>query len=96
MQISDFLEYAMKIYRERQLRRRHIFSAKVFSSILRFLGWSAAFSGIMAMSVCPFCGRQGCAVGGASAGIIGLICGGLMQGGGKLKALFKRIIKTTT
>ena len=48
----------------------------------RFLGWFAAFSGVYAMgAVCPFCGRQGCPVGGASAGMVGLVFASLMQWG---------------
>jgi hypothetical protein len=40
--------------------------------LLKFLAWWLIFSGIYASSaVCPFCGRLGCPVGGASAGIVG-------------------------
>ncbi len=39
---------------------------------LKFLTWWLIFSGIYASSaVCPFCGRFGCPVGGAGAGIVG-------------------------
>jgi hypothetical protein len=39
---------------------------------LKFLTWWLIFSGIYASSsVCPFCGRLGFPVGGASAGIVG-------------------------
>ena len=39
---------------------------------LKFLTWWLIFSGIYASSsVCPFCGRLGCPVGGASAGLVG-------------------------
>jgi hypothetical protein len=39
---------------------------------LKFLTWWLIFSGIYASaSVCPFCGRLGCPVGGAGAGIVG-------------------------
>ncbi len=44
----------------------------VLGPFLRFLTWWLIFSGIYASSsVCPFCGRLGCPVGGASAGLVG-------------------------
>ena len=48
----------------------------------RFLGWFAAFSWVYSMgAACPFCGRQGCPVGTASAGMVGLAFASLMQWG---------------
>jgi hypothetical protein len=39
---------------------------------IKFLSWWLIFSGIYASSsVCPFCGRLGCPVGAAGAGIVG-------------------------
>ena len=40
--------------------------------LFRFLTWWLVFTGIYASSsVCPFCGRVGCPVGGVSAGVVG-------------------------
>lgn len=40
--------------------------------LFRFLTWWLVFTGIYASSsVCPFCGRVGCPVGGISAGVVG-------------------------
>ena len=40
--------------------------------LFRFLTWWLIFTGLYASSsVCPFCGRAGCPVGGVSAGIVG-------------------------
>ena len=44
----------------------------VISRFVRFITWWLILSGIYASSsVCPFCGKLGCPVGGASAGIVG-------------------------
>jgi hypothetical protein len=51
-----------------------------FKRILKFLGWWYIFSSFYAMfSVCPFCGKQGCPVGAASAGLVGGFFTFLMQ-----------------
>lgn len=43
-----------------------------FGRLFRFLGWWFGFTGLYSMfAVCPFCGRQGCPVGLASAGTVG-------------------------
>jgi hypothetical protein len=50
--------------------------------IFRFSGWAVGFAGLFAMGgTCPFCGQQGCPVGTASAGIIGLTFASLIQWG---------------
>ncbi len=60
--------------------------------VMRYLGWFAAFSGVYAMgAVCPFCGRQGCPTGAASAGVIGLVFASLMQWGRSFKAFLGRL-----
>jgi len=62
------------------------------SGVMRYLAWFAAFSGVYAMgAVCPFCGRQGCPTGTASAGIIGLVFASLMQWGRSFKAFLGRL-----
>ena len=44
----------------------------VIGRVLKFFTWWLIFSGIYASSaVCPFCGRLGCPVGGAGAGMVG-------------------------
>jgi hypothetical protein len=44
----------------------------VIGRLFRFLTWCLIFMGIYASSsVCPFCGKVGCPVGGVSAGIVG-------------------------
>ena len=51
-----------------------------FAGIMRYLSWCAVFSLIYSMgAVCPFCGRQGCPTGTASAGVVGLVFASLMQ-----------------
>ena len=48
------------------------FNSPIIGRLLRFLTWWLVFTGIYASSsVCPFCGRVGCPVGGVSAGIVG-------------------------
>jgi hypothetical protein len=48
------------------------FNSPVIGRLLRFLTWWLVFTGIYASSsVCPFCGRVGCPVGGVSAGVVG-------------------------
>lgn len=43
-----------------------------FGHLFKFIGWWFGFAGLYTMfAVCPFCGRQGCPVGMASAGTIG-------------------------
>jgi hypothetical protein len=44
----------------------------IISSLFRYFTWWLIFTGIYASSsVCPFCGRAGCPVGGVSAGLVG-------------------------
>lgn len=44
----------------------------VIGRFLRLAVWWLVFTGIYASSsVCPFCGRPGCPVGGVSAGVVG-------------------------
>jgi hypothetical protein len=44
----------------------------VIGRLFRFFTWWLIFTGIYASSsVCPFCGRMGCPVGGVGAGIVG-------------------------
>ena len=44
----------------------------IIGRLLKFLTWWLIFTGIYASSsVCPFCGRVGCPVGGVSAGVVG-------------------------
>ena len=63
---------------------------------LRFLGWTVGFSGLYSMTaVCPFCGRPGCPVGGASAGMVGLVFAALSQWGGQAKAWVWRLVRRT-
>ena len=51
---------------------KRFYQYPVIGRLLKFLTWWLIFSGIYASaSVCPFCGRLGCPVGGASAGIVG-------------------------
>ena len=70
----------------KKIKKREGVSHKVLHSLFRFCGWSAGFTGLAAMSVCPFCGRQGCPVGIAGAGVLGLVCGAIMQWGKKTEA----------
>jgi hypothetical protein len=56
--------------------------SSITGKVLRFSGWFFGFAGLFAMgSVCPFCGQQGCPVGSAGAGIVGLLFAALMQWG---------------
>jgi hypothetical protein len=44
----------------------------IIGRLLKSLTWWLIFTGIYASSsVCPFCGRAGCPVGGVSAGVVG-------------------------
>jgi hypothetical protein len=62
------------------------------AGIMRYLAWFAAFSGVYAMgAVCPFCGRQGCPTGTASAGLVGLVFASLMQWGRTFRAFLVRV-----
>jgi len=55
---------------------------RLWPGVMRFLSWFIGFSGLYAMgAVCPFCGRQGCPTGAASAGLIGLVFASLVQWG---------------
>ena len=46
----------------------------IIGRLLKSLTWWLIFTGIYASSsVCPFCGRAGCAVGGISAGVVGAV-----------------------
>ena len=61
---------------------------------LRFAGWFVGFSGLYAMSaVCPFCGRPGCPVGAASAGMVGVVCAGIMQWGRSCRLFLVRLVR---
>jgi hypothetical protein len=61
----------------------------VIGRLLKFLPWWLIFSGIYASSsVCPCCGRLGCPVGGASAGLVGGLCALVF---GKGKAIMARV-----
>jgi hypothetical protein len=65
-----------------------------WAAAVRFLGLFAAFSGVYAMgAVCPFCGRQGCPAGTASAGMVGLVFASLMQWGRLARAALGRQVK---
>lgn len=62
--------------------------------LLRFAGWFVGFSGLFAMgAVCPFCGKQGCPVGSASAGFVGLLFASLAQWGKTGLRLFLQAAK---
>jgi hypothetical protein len=62
--------------------------------ILRFSGWAAGFAGLFAMGgTCPFCGQQGCPVGTASAGIVGLTFASLMQWGKRGFSAIKTLLR---
>lgn len=71
----------MKIHLEKQLKKNVRIHIRILHSLFRLCGWNVGFSSMIAMSVCPFCGRQGCPTGAASAGILGVICGFLIQWG---------------
>jgi hypothetical protein len=63
------------------------------AGLTRYLSWFLAFSGLYAMSaVCPFCGRAGCPVGTASAGLVGLAFASLMQCGRTCRNYLARIV----
>ena len=67
--------------------------------LLKFLTWWLIFAGIYASSsVCPFCGRLGCPVGGASAGIVGglfaLVIGNAKVFAGQVRRWLSRIRST--
>jgi hypothetical protein len=63
----------------------------VIGRALKFLTWWLIFAGIYASSsVCPFCGRLGCPVGGASAGLVG---GLFALAIGKGKVIIDRVIR---
>ncbi len=54
----------------------------IWRRFFRFLSWWLVFAGIYASSsVCPFCGRPGCPVGGVSAGVAGGIFALVMEKG---------------
>jgi hypothetical protein len=62
-------EPASKITNEEHHERR----MSPFGQLFRFIGWWFGFTGLYTtFAVCPFCGQQGCPVGLASAGTIGL------------------------
>jgi hypothetical protein len=75
----------MKIFKERQLKKRKTLLNKIVSALLRLCGWSAGFSSLIAMTACPFCGRQGCVVGAAGAGVLGVTFGILIMWGRRIK-----------
>jgi hypothetical protein len=65
-----------------------------FGHLFRFIGWWFGFTGLYAMfSVCPFCGRQGCPVGLASAGTVGALLSLCLQDWKRLFALLKQKLK---
>ncbi|MGB9721496.1 MAG: hypothetical protein ACPL28_08475 [bacterium] len=44
----------------------------ITAKIIRFFGWWIGLSSLFgAVTVCPFCGRQGCPVGPGTAGLVG-------------------------
>jgi hypothetical protein len=62
--------------------------------IFRFSGWAVGFAGLFAMGgTCPFCGQQGCPVGTASAGIIGLTFASLIQWGKRGFSAVKTLLR---
>lgn len=62
--------------------------------IFRFFGWFVGFTGLFTMgAACPFCGQQGCPVGTASAGILGLFFASLLQWGKGLLAAVKVLLR---
>jgi hypothetical protein len=62
--------------------------------IFRFSGWAVGFAGLFAMGgTCPFCGQQGCPVGTASAGIIGLTFASLIQWGKRGLSAIKGLLR---
>ena len=64
------------------------------AGFMRYLAWFAAFSGVYAMgAVCPFCGRQGCPTGTASAGLVGLVFASLMQWGRTFRLFLARVFR---
>ena len=60
-------------YQQQEPPLHHKFSKyPIIGRLFRFLTWWLIFTGIYASSsVCPFCGRPGCPVGGVSAGVVG-------------------------
>jgi hypothetical protein len=71
--------------------RKSFYQYPAIGRALKFLTWWLIFSGIYASSsVCPFCGRLGCPVGGASAGIVGGLCALVM---GKGKVMIDRVTR---
>jgi hypothetical protein len=66
----------------------------ITGKLLKFSGWFFGFAGLFAMgSVCPFCGQQGCPVGAASAGIVGLTFASLFQWGNKFPSAIKTLLR---
>ena len=62
--------------------------------ILRFSGWAVGFAGLFAMGgTCPFCGQQGCPVGTASAGIVGLTFASLIQWGKRCFSAIRTLLR---
>jgi|LQYC01.1.fsa_nt_gi hypothetical protein len=52
---------------------RHERKLSPFGHLFRFIGWWFGLSALYAtFAVCPFCGQQGCPVGWASAGTVGV------------------------
>jgi hypothetical protein len=70
---DDFLPVAEADNRRPPLPRgERFFKYPLRGRLFRFLAWWLIFTGIYASSsVCPFCGRAGCPVGGFSAGMVG-------------------------
>jgi len=64
-----------------------------FGHLFRFIGWWFGFAGLYAaFAVCPFCGRQGCPVGLASAGTAGAFFALCIQDWRRLFALIKHTV----
>lgn len=65
----------------------------VWGRLSRFFLWWLIFAGVYASSsVCPFCGRAGCPVGAASAGLVGGVFAFLITGVKRLLTSFKRLL----
>jgi hypothetical protein len=62
----------------------------LFTRLWNVFVWWLIFSGIYASSaICPFCGRIGCPVGGASAGLVGGFFAVLLPAWKRLLGYFK-------
>lgn len=67
-----------------------------FGRIFRFIAYWFGFSGLYAaFAVCPFCGRQGCPVGMASTGTVGLFFAVCVQDWKRFFAFIRQKLKAT-